>query len=198
MVSDDIFRKGKGQGPFLVPPRTVPPPADARDDFVVLDAHRAAVRALCLDLEPDFTTESLRQGYQKLAQVAAIHQLQVLEPPLFTLDAHPLTQRPKQWAWRLVQPVRGLSPVQHDEVTVTRTHGGMYLQTVTQQGLADLGDLYAFVLGQYLPSIKHEPTRNCIYHRVLDGLESDSPSSITIRVFVPIILSIEPVTNDAA
>ncbi len=182
-----------------VAPATVPAGLEAQEAELghVQLVHRAAVRALCLALEPGFSLGALDQARQKLAQMAAAQGLRVLEQPLFTLDADPLGDPPERWSWRLLLPIRGKAEAD-DEVTVARTHGGTFVQVTPPGGIGELGQVYAHVLGSYLPRYKHALSRPCIYHRLLGAAEAADQGGLAVAVWFPVILSIQRVETAAA
>jgi hypothetical protein len=127
-----------------------------------------------------------------MAQLAAKQKLRVLEEPLIALDNNPMEDLPHDWKWSLLLPVRG--PAKADEasgVTTTRIHGGAYLETMTPKGFDDLYNVYAFFLGRFMPDHKQQLTRPVIYHRVIDGIESDDPRKLSLAIFLPYYLSLK-------
>ena len=173
-------------------------PADAwipglAGDLPVRQIQRSAVRAVCLPPEPEWSLGSLREGHRKLAQLAAAQGLQLLESPLVALLADPAHSERAGWRWQQLLPVRGrlrdadLGP----GISMQRTFGGLYLETRASGGPDKLALLYQHLFGHYLPRYKHELTRPCIYHRILDGLDGRSAAGLTISVLVPVVLSIE-------
>jgi DNA gyrase inhibitor GyrI len=165
--------------------------------FLIRQARRPALRGLSRPLPAKLTVASLREGREQLAQLAATHQLQVVERPLFVLDADPSTDPRETWSWRTLLPIGGRLRKDElpEDVTVARTDGGTYVNTTTPRGLPDLDRVYRYFFEQYLPRYKHRLTRPCIFHRVLDGIEGDDPAALTVAVFFPVILSLEPVAS---
>ncbi|MBW2524247.1 MAG: hypothetical protein JRI23_08740 [Deltaproteobacteria bacterium] len=165
---------------------------DLKSGYVVHQCNRTAVRALQLALSAPWSVAELREGKQRLAQVAAKHQLRVLEPPLAALHANPAVDPKDAWTWHLLQPVCGKVVVAEldDGITVGRTLPGTYLQTSTTDGLAGLDRLYDYLFSDYLPRYKHRLTRPCIYHRVTEGAQKDNPDGLLFMVFLPVMLSL--------
>ena len=158
---------------------------------------RQTVRALSMDLgesfhDGEFNVTPLREGSAKLAQLAATQNLRVLEQPVFALNGDPVADPPHEWTWELLLPVRG--PAKHDEeagVSVSRIHGGAYLETMTTKGFGDLFNLHTYFLGRLLPQRKQQLARSVIYHRVVDGFESDDPTKLSLAVYIPYYLSLK-------
>lgn len=191
-MTDEITRKHLQRARVRGAPATIPGVAGLVGDYESQQLIRQTLRALALPLERNFRVEALREGQQKLSQVAAAQQLRVLEAPLFALHGDPVEDLPHEWSWQLLLPVRGRAQaIEADGITVERVHGGQYVETLTKKGFPDLLNLYTFFLGHYLPRSKHQLTRPCIYHRVVSGLESDDPAKLTLAVFMPIQLSLK-------
>ncbi len=174
--------------------------------YTLGQAFRSTRRALALALdkpaEDDKTSkhgiavEALRDGQSKLAQIAAVQQLRVLEQPLIALHANPLKDRLRDWTWELVLPVLGQAKADAEAgVTLTRIYGGAYVETLTTGGFDDLDTLYSYLIGTYLPHHKHQLTRPVILHRVMDGLAGDGRTPLTLAVYVPIVLSLQRPTQ---
>lgn len=193
-MTDDITQKHLDKARVRGAPAAIPGSAGLVSSYDIDEVQRQATRALVLDLGTNagdgFPLKSLREGHQKLSQVAAIQKLRVLEAPLLALHADPMEDVPADWQWHLLLPVRGPAK-STDDVTTGRLHGGMYVTAVTRGGFPDLDNLYAYLFGEFLPARKQQLTRPCIYHRILDGLDGHDPASLTIEAFVPIQLSLK-------
>ena len=189
---DDITQKHLQKARVRGAPTTIPGAAGLVGSYPYEEIVRHTVRALALDLPYGFTARTVREAQAKLAQVAAVQQLQVLEPPLLALHGDPSEDPAYEWQWHALLPVRGRAQADEAQgITVTRVHGGQYLETVTAGGFADLENVYTYFLGHFLPSRKQQLTRAVLYHRVLDGLDDDYAKRLTLAVFLPIQLSLK-------
>ena len=193
-MADNITQKHLDKLRVRGAPSIIPGAAGMVGDYAVEEIQRQTVRSLVLELDRDFTVAALRDGQKKLSQLAAVQRLRALEAPVFALHGDPQEDLPHEWTWQLMLPVRGPAK-RTDDVSTGRLHGGMYVQTVTDRGFADLRNVYTYLLGDFLPHHKQQLTRPCIYHQVLDGLDSDDPRKLTLTVFVPIQLSLKSPTR---
>lgn len=152
---------------------------------------RSAQRALSLKLGRGFTLQDLRDGFSTLTQYAATHQLKAQEQPLLTLTSNPTTTTPFWWTWEISLPVAGDAHADEDKgIGITTIDGGTYVRVVSGGGFDTLPKLYANLLGEVLPTYRHELTRPAIYHRILTGIEGKDLEGLTFGVLVPINLSI--------
>jgi DNA gyrase inhibitor GyrI len=190
---DEITEKHLKRSRIRGAPSTIPGSTGMVPTYDLREVQRAMVRALCLELDQNFTVAELRQGQSKLAQTAAIQELTVLEPALIALYADPMENVPHEWRWELLLPVRGRARADEAAgIKLARIHGGMYVETVTTKGFPDLRNVYTYLLGHFLPSHKQQLTRPIIYHRALDGLETDDPAKLTLAIYIPYYLSLKP------
>lgn len=189
---DDITLKHLQKARVRGAPATIPGAAGLIGSYPYEEIVRRTVRALSLELPRDFTNQAMRDAHAKLAQAAAVQQLRVLESPLLSLHGDPTEDLPHEWQWFALLPVRGRAQADEDAgITVVRIHGGQYLETLTTAGFADLDNVYTYFLGHFLPSRKQQLTRAVLYHRVLDGLDEDHGKPVTLKVFLPIQLSLK-------
>ncbi len=167
------------------------PPLGEAGSYGYKQLRRPAMRALARPLESQFTMDQLRAAQNALAQTAAVQQLTTLEQPLLALNNNPLEDPVEDHSWVAMLPVRGPAKAAEDaKISVSRVHGGHYLRTLTLGGFADLPDLYAYFLRDWLPERKHQLTRPSIYHRVVDGIASDDLATPSVAVLFPIHLSL--------
>jgi DNA gyrase inhibitor GyrI len=192
---DEITRKHLSRARVRGAPSTIPGAGGLIGTYTFEEIQRQTVRALATPLDRDFSMAELRDAQTKLSQLAIKQKLQVLEPPMFSLEADPMEQVPHEWEWKLFLPVSGRALAEESlGVTVARLHGGAYIETITTQGFRDLRNLYTFFLGDFLPARHQQLTRPQIYHRVLSGIESDDPNAVTLAVFLPFAMTLrEPV-----
>src|SRR5262245_12514507 len=108
---DEITEKHLKRSRIRGAPSTIPGSTGMVPTYDLREVQRAMVRALCLELDQNFTVAELRQGQSKLAQTAAIQELTVLEPALIALYADPMENVPHEWRWELLLPVRGRARV---------------------------------------------------------------------------------------
>lgn len=191
-MADEITQKHFNRARVRGAPSTIPGSAGLIGTYDCEEVTRQTVRALALDLHPDFSVFDLRNGGERLQQLAAIQKLRALEQPLFALAGDPMVDLPREWKWQLLLPVRG--PAKPDEasaVTVSRIHGGAYLETMTPRGFGDLRNLYTYFLGRFMPAHKQQLTRSLIYHRVLHNIEGDDPNKLSLAVYLPYYLSLK-------
>jgi DNA gyrase inhibitor GyrI len=191
-MADEITQKHLDRARVRGAPTAIPGSAGMVGSYDVEEIRRNTMRALALELDPDLQAETLRAAQQKLAQLAAGQGLKVLEPPLLALLSDPMADAPHEWKWQLLLPVSGRA--QADEaaaISVSRVHGGMYIASHTNRGFSDLGNLYAYFLGQFLPARKQELARPLIYHRITDGLDQGRLDKLSLEVFIPIFLSLK-------
>ncbi len=191
-MADEITQKHLDKLRVRGAPATIPGSAGMVGSYDIKEITRQTVRALTMSLDRDFTVSQIKEGQAKLAQIAAKQSLRVLEQPLIALKGDPMVDPPSEWTWELTLPVRGKVLADEDAgLTPDRIHGGMYVETLTQGGFADLRNVYTFSLGRFLPSRKQQLTRPLIYHRVLDGLETGRPEKLSLAIYFPIQLSLK-------
>ncbi len=191
-MTDEITQKHLDKARVRGAPSTIPGSTGLVGTYDIEEITRHTVRALVLPLDRNFTVDQLREGQEKLSQLAAQQKLSVLEPPLVALKADPMEAPPGDWEWDLMLPVRGRALADEGAaVSIGRIHGGMYVETVTAKGFNDLRSVYMFCLGRFLPGRKQQLTRPLIYHRVLSGLETGRPDKLTLAVYFPIQLSLK-------
>jgi DNA gyrase inhibitor GyrI len=193
---DEITQKHFDKARTRGAPATIAGSTGMVGTYDVAEVRRHTMRALGVELPENFTVAQLREGQEKLAQTAAVQGLKVVEPALIALHADPSEDAPHEWRWQLVLPVRGKATADEDAgITVTRVEGGMYLKTNTSKGFPDLGNLYTYLFGEFLPSFKQQLTRPLIYHRAVDGIESNDPAKLNLAVYVPFYLSLKQPTE---
>ena len=193
---DEITQKHLDKARTRGAPATIAGSSGMVGSYDVEEVRRHTTRALGLELPIDFTVAQMRQGQEKLSQKAAVQGLKVVEPPLLALHADPTEDAPHEWRWQLLLPVRGRAQADEDAgITVTRVHGGMYVETTTEKGFPDLPNVYTYLLGEFLPARKQQLTRPLIYHRATDGLDSDDPAKLTLELFIPFYLSLRQPTE---
>jgi DNA gyrase inhibitor GyrI len=173
-------------------PATIPGAAGFVGSYDVEEVWRQTGRALVLPLPRVLTTEALRDAFARLGTMATQQKATVLEEPLFALKGDPNEDPPHKWEYEAVLPVRGNAKAD-GEVTLARVQGGMHIATFTGRGLADLGNVYVYLFGRFLPSRKQQLMRPYLLHRIIQGLEGDDANALAISVFVPAVLSIKPV-----
>ncbi len=191
-MSDEITQKHLSRARVRGAPSSIPGASGLVGSYGFEETQRQAVRALAIKLSRDFSIAEVREGAAKLAQLAAVSGLTVLEGALIALDGDPTEVVPHEWSWKLLLAVRG--PAKADEaagVTVDRLFAGSYLETVTHGGFPDLRNLYTFFLGHFLPQRRQELTRPVIYHRVLEGIDRDDPAALTLAVFLPFSMTLK-------
>ncbi|HZO12328.1 MAG TPA: GyrI-like domain-containing protein [Polyangiaceae bacterium] len=187
-ITDKHLKRARVRGA----PSTIPGSTGMVGSYDLREVQRAVMRALSIELDKNFTVEELRESQTKLAQTAAVQELNVLEPALIALHADPMEDVPHEWTWELLLPVRGRARADEAAgIKLARVHGGMYVETVTTKGFPDLRNVYTYLLGHYLPSHKQQLTRPIIYHRALDGLESHDPEKLTLAIYIPYYLSLK-------
>ncbi len=175
-MADDITQQHLDRARVRGAPSAIPGTAGLVSSYDYEEIQRQARRALVIELGKDFTMEELRAGRDKLSQHAARLKLKVLEQALIVLHADPVEDPPHEWTWTLALPVSGRAKADEDAaISVGRIQGGTFIETMTTKGFEDLRNLYSFVLGRLLPGHKQMLTRPEIYHRVVDGIESDDP-----------------------
>jgi len=195
-MADDITQQHLDRARVRGAPSTIPGSAGMVGTYDYEEIQLNARRALSLELHRDFTMAELRDAQDKLAQHAAKHKLRVLEQALIVLHADPVEDPPHDWTWTVVLPVSGRAQADEETgITVTRIQGGAYIETLTTSGFKDLYNVYTYVLGRLFPAHKQMLTRPEIYHRVVDGIESDNPSKCSVAVFVPFYLTLRAPTK---
>ena len=194
-MADEITQKHLNRARVRGAPSSIPGASGLIGSYAFEEEQRQTTRALSMPLDKDFSIAELREAQEKLAQVAAKQGLRALEQPMFALEADPMEQVPHEWSWRLYLPVSGKAmPDEAAHITVSRIHGGAYIETQTAKGFRDLRNVYTFFLGEFLPMRSQQLTRPIIYHRVIAGLESDDPNALSLEVFLPFGMSLrEPV-----
>ncbi len=193
---DDITQKHLQNARVRGAPATIPGAAGMVGSYPCEEITRNAMRALALELPLDFKPETVGEAQAKLSQTAAVQQLRVLEAPLLALYADPMEDVPYEWTWRMLLPVRGRAKADEDAgISVERIYGGQYIETVTTGGFDDLNNVYTYFLGHFLPARKQQLTRPLLYHRVLDGIEGGPGKRHTLKVFIPIQLSLKVPTR---
>ncbi|WP_438015926.1 hypothetical protein WMF18_34485 [Sorangium sp. So ce315] len=169
------------------------------DGLDVEETWRQTCRALVAPLERALALPALRAAQARLAEVAARQGLAIVEEPLFGLKGDPGADPPHRWAYEAVLPIRGAARPEGD-VTVARVEGGMYLAATAPRGLDDLASLYGHLLGSLLPGRKQRLVRPYILHRTqrtADGQERAPAEAVAVTVYVPAVLSMEPVPMPA-
>jgi DNA gyrase inhibitor GyrI len=191
-MADEITQKHLDRARVRGAPTAIPGSAGMVGSYDFEEIRRNTMRALALELSPELDAETLKTAQQKLAQIAASQGLKVVEPPLLALLSDPMQETPSEWSWQMLLPVSGRAqPDEGAGVSVSRVQGGMYVASHTRRGFADLGNLFAYFLGQFLPARKQELVRPLIYHRISDGLEHGRLDKLTLEVFIPIFLSLK-------
>jgi len=173
-------------------PSTIPGSTGFVGSYDAEETWRHTGRAFVLPLDRSFTAKTLRDTYARLREAADAQKLIVTEDPLFALKGDPDADPPHKWEYEALLPIRGNAKPDGD-ILVTRVQGGMHIATVTPRGLPDLGNVYVFLFGKFLPSKKQQLMRPYLLHRVIAGLDDDDGGKLGISVFVPAVLSIKPV-----
>ena len=189
-MADEITQKYLDKLRVRGVPAIIPGTTGMVGSYDCTEIRRQTLRALAVSLGHSYEISDLRNAREKLARLATAQRLRVLEPHLLALNGDPMVDVPHEWEWQLMLPVRGRARAA-DGVEVSRIHGGMYIETMTPRGFPDLGNLYSYFFGDFLPNRKQQLTRPCIYHRVTDGIESDNPARLSLSVFIPIQLSLK-------
>ncbi|WP_437875718.1 hypothetical protein [Sorangium sp. So ce513] len=193
MSSDEITPKP------LRRPRARGAGAATTDGHDVEETWRQTCRALVVPLERALTLPALRAAQARLAEAAARQGLAIVEEPLFALKGDPGEDPPHRWAYEAVLPIRGAARPEGD-VTVARVEGGMHLAAIAPRGLDDLARLYGHLLGSLLPGRKQRLVRPYILHRAhrtADGQGRPPAEPAAVTVYVPAVLSMEPVPMPA-
>lgn len=190
-MSDEITQKHLNRARVRGVPSCIPGVSGIVGTYGYKEVQRQTVRALALELGREFTLAEVRAGAAKLAQLAVVQGLTVLEGAMLAVEGDPMEVVPHELTWLLMLPVRG--PAKADQtvgVTVGRVHGGSYLETTTTEGLPALGNVYTYFLGHLLPQRSQQLTRAIIYHRIVDGLEQDEPAALTLEIYVPFSMTL--------
>ncbi|WP_437687632.1 hypothetical protein [Sorangium sp. So ce176] len=169
------------------------------DGHDVEETWRQTGRALVVPLDRALTLSALRAAHARLAEVAERQGLAIVEEPLFGLKGDPGEDPPHRWAYEAVLPIRGAASPEGD-VTVARIEGGMHLAATTPRGLDDLASLYGRLLGSLLPARKQRLVRPYLLHRahrLADGQARAPGEPVAVTVYVPAVLSMDPVPMPA-
>ncbi|KYF56333.1 hypothetical protein BE08_13445 [Sorangium cellulosum] len=211
MSSDEITpkppRRPRARGAGAAATAT---PTTMTDGLDVEETWRQTCRALVAPLDRALTLPALRAVQARLAEVAARQGLAIVEEPLFGLKGiveeplfglkgDPGEDPPQLWAYEAVLPIRGAARPEGD-VTVARVEGGMYLAAIAPRGLDDLASLYGHLLRSLLPGRKQRLVRPYILHRahrLTDGQERAPAEAVAVTVYVPAMLSMDPVPMPA-
>ncbi|WP_437732345.1 hypothetical protein [Sorangium sp. So ce1335] len=204
MSSDEITPKpprrsrARGAGAATAATPTTMP-TTMTDGHDVEETWRQTGRALVVRLERALTLAALRAAHARLAEVAERQRLAIVEDLLFGLKGDPSEDPPHRWDYEAVLPIRGAARPEGD-VTVARIEGGMYLAAIAPRGLEDLASLYGHLLGKLLPARKQRLVRPYILHRAhraADGQERAPAEAVAVSVYVPAMLSMDPVPMPA-
>ncbi|WP_437956472.1 hypothetical protein WME76_34440 [Sorangium sp. So ce119] len=169
------------------------------DGYDVEETWRQTGRALVVPLDRALTLSALRAAHARLSEVAERQGLAIVEEPLFGLKGDPGADPPHRWAYEAVLPIRGAASSEGD-VTVARIEGGMHLAATTPRGLDDLARLYGHLLGSLLPARKQRLVRPYLLHRarrLADGQARAPGEPLAVTVYVPAVLSMDPVPMPA-
>lgn len=192
MPPDEITQRHLDKLRIRGAPATIPSAVGFIGSYEAEEVLRQTCRALVLPLEKGFTTAALRGAFDRLRAAAEHQNLIVVEEPLFALKGDPTEDPPHKWEYEAILPIRGAAKPD-GELKVARVEGGMHLATMTPRGMPDLGNLYVYLFGKFMPAHKQQLMRPYLLHRVISGLEHDDLDALAISVFVPATLSIKPV-----
>lgn len=195
MSSDEITPKHLGRPRGRGAPATATGAAATTGGYDIEETWRQTGRALVVPLERALTLPALRAAFARLTEVAERQGLTIVEEPLFGLRGDPGKDPPQRWDYEAVLPVRGAARPEGD-VKVARIEGGMHLAATTPRGLDDLKRLYGHLLGISFPAKKQQLARPYILHRVhrlADGQAREPDEAVAVAVYLPAVLSIEPV-----
>jgi DNA gyrase inhibitor GyrI len=188
-MADDITLRHLARQRVRGAPAVKPELRAAVAEYDVSELLRQTQRSLVCPLAGEITIESLRDAFTKLQGVADRQKLRVTGNPFYVVKADPMVDVPNKREHEVCLPVRGEAKEEGD-VKPSRLEGGYHVVSVTQGGIEDVENLYAWLFGKFLPSRKHELTRPYILHRIVSGLEGEP---LVVEVQVPATLSIKPV-----
>ncbi len=197
MPPDEITQRHLQKLRIRGAPSTIPGALGFVGSYDAEETWRMTCRALVLPLSKTFSVADLRDAYARLEAVAAKQKLKLAEDPMFALKGDPNEDPPHKWEYEAVLPVRGPAKAE-DDVLLQRIDGGMHIATMTPRGLGDLGNVYVYLFGKFMPSHKQQIMRPYVLHRVIDGLDQSDANALALSVLVPAVLSIKPVPVEGA
>jgi DNA gyrase inhibitor GyrI len=194
MPADDITQRHLQRLRIRGAPSTIPGSVGFVGSYEAEETWRQTARALVTPLDKHLSPANLEDAFDRLTRAAASQNVTVVEEPLFALKGDPTEDPPHKWEYEAVLPIRGAGKAEGD-ITLSRVQGGMHIFTLTPRGLADLGNVYVYLFGKFMPAKKQQLMRPYILHRVVEGLGNAHARSapLTIAVYVPAVLSIKPV-----
>ncbi|WP_437598151.1 hypothetical protein [Sorangium sp. So ce590] len=195
MSSDEItlkhLRRPRGRGA----PAAATGATATTGAYDVEETWRQTGRALVVPLERALSLPALRAAFTRLTVAAERQKLTIVEEPLFGLRGDPEKDPLQRWDYEAVLPIRGAARPE-GAVKVARVEGGMHFAATTPRGLDDLKRLYGHLLGTSFPAKKQRLARPYILHRVhrlADGQAREPDEVLAVAVYLPAVLSIEPV-----
>lgn len=195
MPLDPITQKHLNRLRIRGAPSTIPGSIGFVGTYEAEETWRQTGRALIAPLPRPLTAAALKEAYARLREVAERQKLAVVDEPMFALKGDPNEDPPHKWEYEAILPVRGAGKGE-EGAALSRVQGGMHIATLTSRGLSDLGNVYVYLFGKFMPGKKQQLMRPYLLHQVVDGLDAEHlhDDALTVAVYVPAVLSIKPVT----
>ncbi|MFO0760390.1 MAG: hypothetical protein U0359_28165 [Byssovorax sp.] len=198
MALDPITQKHLNRLRIRGAPATIPGSAGFVGSYDAEETWRQTGRALSMPIARPLTAASLKAAFTKLREIAEQHSIKIGDEPLFALKGDPNEDPPHKWEYEALLPIRGAAKLPADSgdgAAITRIEGGMHIATLAPHGLPDLGNVYVYLFGKFMPAKKQQLMRPYLLHQVVDGLDAEHlrDDALIIAVYVPAVLSIKPV-----
>lgn len=194
MALDPITQKHLNRLRIRGAPATIPGSSGFVGTYEAEETWRQTGRALIAPLARPLTAAGIKAAYALLRETAERQGLSVVDEPMFALKGDPNEDPPHKWEYEAILPIRGAGKSE-EGVTLSRVQGGMHIATLTPNGLPDLGKVYVFLFGKFMPAKKQQLMRPYLLHQVVEGLDAEHlhDNALTVAVYVPAVLSIKPV-----